>query len=693
MLRRSIILPVLLFLAAALDGQVPNFIRSSPLGNLSSGHGSSRGGSDSLDFKHRDDLADSITIYYRYMDSLKNDHLDSSLGDFDRFYVDPASDVNLGNTGRAAYPVLFTPELTPGWDAGFHAFDLYRYKLQDTRFFKTTRPYTLLTYILSSGKEQLIKVLHTQNIRPNWNAGVEYRSIIAPGYFSNQNTNHNSFRFFTDYQGKRKRYAAFFVILTNTLNSSENGGITSDTSLSNPNMKKRFNVPVNLGGNTGISQNVFSNAVHTGNTYADFTVLARQTYDFGLRDSLIINDTTKEYLFYPKLRLQHTITYNTYSYRFHDDKVMPDQGGIVDDTAILSAWYHLNLSHASNQLFFLKDKWNELVNDFSLIQYPDKKNTLQFLEAGVRLENFAGTFTASPRPDALIQVYSPKRTRSFYNIVLHGTYRNKTRNRKWDAVLQGEFYSAGNYAGNYNAYASLERVLNGRLGTVQVSFQNVNRTPSYIFNGNSSFHLDSNSLTRNENITVLSVSANNPRFRLMARNISITNDAYFKNLYQTSQFSGLVNITQFVASTKNKVAGHLNLYSDFILQQTAGNNPVRVPLLFTRQRFSFEGNFFKNLFISTGLDVTYNTPYKPYGYSPLLGQFVPQDTSTIRNRPCINLYLDFRIKSFTGLIKVENLNTLNVNHGLDFTNNNFAAPLYPTPGLVIRVGVQWGFVN
>ncbi len=681
------------FTATILNAQVPNFIRNNPIGNISSGHGNYRSGGDSLDFKHRDDLADSITIYYHYLDSLKNDHLDSSLGDFDRFYVDPANYVNLGNTGRASYPVLFTPILKTGWDAGFHAFDLYRYKLEDTRFFKTTRPYTLLTYILSSGKEQLIKILHTQNIKPNWNAGVEYRSIIAPGYFSNQNTNHNNFRFFSNYQGKRKRYAAYLVIMTNTLASSENGGITNDSSLTNPNLKKRYSVPVNLGGNTGLSQNVFSNAVHTGNAYADFTAFARQTYDFGLRDSIIINDTTKEYLFYPKLRLQHTISFRTFSFKFHDDKVMQDSYGAIYDTAILQEWYNLNLTHATNKLFFLQDKWNFLTNDFSVKQFPDKKNTLQFLEAGIRLENFSGTFTSSPRPDYLIQLYGPKFSKNFYNIVLHGEYRNKTRNRKWDAVLQGEFYSAGYNAGNYRAYATLARELNAKFGNVQVSFENVNRSPSYIFNGSSSFSLDSNSITKNENITVLAVSANNPRFSIMARNISITNYAYFKNLYQTDQFNGLVNITQFVASTKNKVAGHLNLYSDFIVQQTAGNNPIRVPLFFTRQRLSFEGNFFKNLFISTGLDVSYNTPYKPYGYSPLEGQFVPQDTTTISNLPCVNAYLDFRIKSFTGVVKVENLNTVNVNHGFDFTNNSFAAPLYPTPGLVIRVGVQWGFVN
>ena len=179
----------------------------------------------------------------------------------------------------------------------------------------------------------------------------------------------------------------------------------------------------------------------------------------------------------------------------------------------------------------------------------------------------------------------------------------------------------------------------------------------------------------------------------MARNISITNYTYFKNYYQTDQFNGLVNITQFVASTKNKITGHLNLYSDFIVQQTAGDNPIRVPLFFTRQRLAFEGNFFKNLNLSTGIDVKYNTPYKANNYSPVMGQFFPQDSTTISNLPQLDAYFNFRIKSFTGLVKIENINTVDVSHGFGFTNNSFAAPNYPTPGFIFRIGVLWGFVN
>src|SRR6185437_4371414 len=140
-------------------------------------------------------LKDSITISYHYLNSLTRERLDSSVNDFGKYYSVPNGYVNLGNNGNAAYPVLFTPILRPGFDAGFHAFDVYKYDIQNTRFFKTTRPYTELGYLLASGKEQVIKILQTQNINPGWNIGLEYRLISAPGFFPTQNTSHSNYRF------------------------------------------------------------------------------------------------------------------------------------------------------------------------------------------------------------------------------------------------------------------------------------------------------------------------------------------------------------------------------------------------------------------------------------------------------------------------------------------------------------------
>jgi hypothetical protein len=78
---------------------------------------------NAMGFEHRDDKKDSISISYKYLDSIRINRLDTSYNDFDKYFPVPSSYQYLGNNGAAAYPLIYTPNLKPGWDAGFHAFD------------------------------------------------------------------------------------------------------------------------------------------------------------------------------------------------------------------------------------------------------------------------------------------------------------------------------------------------------------------------------------------------------------------------------------------------------------------------------------------------------------------------------------------------------------------------------------------
>lgn len=644
------------------------------MGKNSGGKGS-KSDSLGLGFEHRDDLKDTITITFKYLDSIRNIRIDTNLNDFYKYFSIPATEQYLGNNGNAGYSLIYSPYAKAGWDAGFHAFDAYKYTLENSRFFKTTKPYTRMNYELGTGKEQVVGIIHTQNPKPNLNFGLEYRLISAPGYFSSQNTNHKSYRLFSNYQGKRKRYGAYFMLMGNVLKSSENGGLKYDSLLVDKTFKL-FAIPVNLGGNNS-SFNPFNTTVTTGNVYQDFTFFLRQSYDLGKKDSIAINDSTTEYLFYSKLRFQHTLTYNSSNYQFRDLE--------SSDTSYYKNYYNtvmaVDTSTATRKdSLVVTDKWKVVSNDFSVITYPDTKNVAQYLMAGARIENIKGSFTTG--------------SKNFYNIILHGEYRNKTRNRLWDILANGELYMAGLNSGDYSINASLARYLNKKWGNVRLAFSNVNRTPSFIFNPLSSFSFGNAGGYKKENIITLKANADNPFVSLSAANYLITNYAYFTGFYKTDQYSKVINLLQLSAAKKIKLARHWNLYAEVTLQQTDAAAPIKVPLIFTRNRLAYEGVFFKNLNLSTGLEFRYYTPYKAYNYSPVMGQFFVSDTTiTLRNRPDITAFLHFRIKSFTAFIRVENLNTMDFSNGFGFTKNNFAAPHYAYPGLVTRFGIQWNFVN
>ena len=94
-----------------------------------------------------------------------------------------------------------------------------------------------------------------------------------------------------------------------------------------------------------------------------------------------------------------------------------------------------------------------------------------------------------------------------------------------------------------------------------------------------------------------------------------------------------------------------------------------------------------------GIELRYYTAYKADGYSPLTGQFFSQDDQTISNRPDVNVFLNFRIKSFKGFFRLEHLNTIDFSNGFSFTKYNYAATGYPSRALWFRVGIWWSFVN
>ncbi|HNE92889.1 MAG TPA: hypothetical protein PKZ66_02100, partial [Chitinophagaceae bacterium] len=62
---------------------------------------------------------------------------------------------------------------------------------------------------------------------------------------------------------------------------------------------------------------------------------------------------------------------------------------------------------------------------------------------------------------------------------------------------------------------------------------------------------------------------------------------------------------------------------------------------------------------------------------------------TITNRPELDVFLHFRIKSFKAYLRLENVQSLIPGNG----KNNFALQNYANQKLWFRTGIWWNFVN
>jgi hypothetical protein len=652
-------------------GQQPNVLRG--IGNRAQtiGRGSgSGGGQDSL--RNRASLEDSISLHFYFLDSTRSAVFDTSVREFTRYYPIPHTHIYLGNTGSATRSILFAPPRRVGFDPGFHAFDVYKLRVEDARFFNTTRPYTELNYLLGSRVEQNIGVLHTQNFKPYWNMSLLYRLFNAPGTFKNQKSNHNNYMITSWYQSPNKRYNNYGVVLNNKLQIEENGGVNIGLLQEPDYARDRYLIPTKMGAQAAFSPNPFSTNLITGNLYKEFNAFLRQQYDLGRKDS-IVTDSTVIPLFYPRLRFEHTVKYGKYDYEFRD---------YTPDTSFYDAYYDTLVSRPVDTLV-LRDRWKEISNDVSIYQFPDAKNLHQFIKIGAEFQFLQANFGT--------------RENNIHNLIGHAEYRNRTRNGKWDMMGQGRLYLNGYNAGDYHGYVSLQRFLSQRLGSLLAGFENINRSPSFIYDARSNFHLDKGGSFSKENTVHFFGRIMNDRLRvnLGADYYLISNYLYVSDYFRLRQENALFNVLRLSAQKTFRLLKHINWHAEVYLQQKTGNVDVNMPLLFTRNRIAYEGNFgFPNLNFAGGFEVRYHTPYKADNYSPVLGQFFFQDTATISNLPDIHAYIHFRIKSFKGFIRAENLNTARVLDGtFGFTNNNLAAPDYPTPSLYIRFGISWSFIN
>lgn len=671
---RSFTLLLGLLMVAAAYAQPPVIRPTGGMPNIPviRGGGMATGsGKDTLQRRRNDD---SLNLQIFYLDSVRSYRLDSSINDFTHRFPIPATHVHLGNTGTATRSLLFEPRQNIGWDPGFHSLDVYRRKLEHVRFYQTSRPYTEMNYMLASKAEQIIEILHTQNIRPNWNASFNYRMISAPGFFRNQRSSDNSYSFTSWYQGNGRRYNNYFVVLFNRLQAGENGGINNLEDLKDPVFSRdRFTVPTRIGGQPRFQTEMFSTALYTGRRETDMTLFMRQQFDFGRKDSLV-TDSNVIRLFFPRVRLEQNFRFKRDIYHYQDYAVQDNKQVNLPDSMYYQITYGIAVKHDS---LLIQDRWSEISNDFSIYQYPDEKNLQQFLKFGGELQLIRGEL---------------KTTQSLYNFIGHGEYRNTTKNQKWDMLASGRLHLSGYNAGDYRAFISLQRSFQN-VGSLKVGFENINRSPSFLFRQSSNFYLDQPRDFAKENIVHFFASVVEPKYRFLLTGdyYLVSNYLYFTDYYKPQQESAIFNVLKLGASKAFRLTRHLNWYADAYVQQKTGAVDLNLPFFFTRNRIAFEGLFFRNLNLSTGLEVRYHSPYKADNYSPVLGQFFYQDSITINNRPDVAAFFHFRIRSFKAYIRAENLNT--INSELQFNNHNFSAPAYPTPGFLLRFGIYWSFVN
>lgn len=154
----------------------------------------------------------------------------------------------LGNLGTAAQPKIYYDRRK--FNTGFvfsKPYGIYFNQPREQKYFNTKSPFTLVKYSNGGPKEeseQVIGVLHTQNINKNLNFGIDYTQISSDGRYQNQEVKINSLTVFSSY--KNKGYRLHTNIGFDKVRAQENGGIDSLQFVGDDDYSNRKNIPVRL---------------------------------------------------------------------------------------------------------------------------------------------------------------------------------------------------------------------------------------------------------------------------------------------------------------------------------------------------------------------------------------------------------------------------------------------------------------
>ncbi|WP_233509692.1 putative porin [Pedobacter chinensis] len=573
--------------------------------------------------------------------------------------------INNGNMGLAARPLLYEPSKRIGFDVGFHSLDYYALTPEDIIYYQARAPYTNL-YLISAGqKEQLFKAIHSQNIKKNWNIGVNFNRGDSRGFYSRQRGDNLNVAVFSWYQSPGKRYNMWASAIFNTMRAYENGS-TLDPDLFEPGYNK-------------ISRDAEEIRLRTArNLYRKNTVFLKQTYYVGRIDtSANVNSAVL-----PTNKVTYTFAYDNDSYDFAKNEndvtgVMPE--GFASPTFTNDSTH---VQHVKNEFiysFFLRPKNSTVI-----------KNELK-VDAGIRHDYYQHKFLGIKEDGSNYE----QSQFAYQNITVLGAagYRftsNIDLNLDVQQILQGE------NAGDYLYEAKTRILLSKSVGRVELGAYAQNQSPAALFNyyhGNH-YRWDFQNF-KNTKIANLSFNFINDKygFTAGAKYFLTSNYLYFAaddtygvNAIMPLQESSDISLIRLDLSKKWKF-GRFVLENYIAYQKTDKNAILRTPEFYTYNSFYLDQTFFKVLKANVGFDVRYNSEYANYSYSPATAQFYVGSDRVFKSTPIVDVFIKANLKRANLFLKYDY-----INQGL-FSPGYYTVNRYPMQDALLKFGVSWNFYD
>ena len=622
---------------------------------------------------------------------------------------------SLGNLGSPRKSKLYSlrPEM-----ADYIFIQPYDFLIKDINTFHFTNTYSPITNITyhecgdsDNGEDHLVAKYAT-NINKDAGIGFNIDYIYGRGYYDNQSTADFGFNLYGSII--KDRYKAHMLIFANYIKTHENGGITDDEYVKNPqkfptnyttkeiptNLSKAWNkmhvngIQFNHRYSVGYEKKKTSNnkvvtSVKTDSTQKKQTnvppgaISARELEKDEMQSrtgDLAKVQTKDSSVFIPVSSIIHTLRIGANSRKF-----LANQS--------LANFYTNNYLDCDSVSEHFD---NVLISNYLGLELSEGLN--KYLSAGIRL--FAKhDFNNYKMPG---QQTRDNFTENRFSV---GAQIFREKSSLLNYLLTAQTSSDGDSWGEYELRG--QGVLSVKLlkDTVNLTLRasSINKKPTFYYRHYQSNYLWwSNNLSKQlSNNAGVTLESRRLALRLRGDIYNITNYTYFKTAIQngaegkhtinTEVAQASKNISVFaIALDKDFIYGILNWENSIIWQTTNSKEILPLPVITAYTNLYLKFRIAKVLKTEVGADLSYFTKYYADTYSPALGLYANQPTEDlikVGGHPIISVYANFHLKHTRFYLMASHLN-YNKEGG-----TTFGAPHYPVNPFVIRFGLSWNFFN
>ncbi len=536
-------------------------------------------------------------------------------------------------------------------------------------FTNSNVPFANLSYYKAGNKingEERFKAYFSVNVNKALAFGFDIDYLYGRGYYYNSNTSFFKALPFISYMGDK--YEASFMYNYNYLKANQNGGITDDRYITNPDDVSSGSVE-----STNIPTLLSSATSRLADSYVFFT----QRYKMGFHRELPQAEEDslpprKEFV--PVTSLIHTAKVEWSNYKFASNDQLND--------------YYQNT--------FI-EPGSRLINDST--SFISVKNTvgISLLEGFNKYAKMGLTAFASYKFSKYNLMNSDSTTVSHFteNEFFVGGELSKKEGELLHYNAFGEVGLLGKGIGQFDVKGNIDfnipmwKDVTRLTARARIS----NLLPNFYMRHYHSKHfywdfpdMDKEFRTRIEG----ELNIGRTKTLLKAGVENIKKYTYFNQNAVPEQHGGNIQVLSATLKQDFKL-GILHWDNDVTWQKSSNNDVLPLPDITLYSNLYIDFKLAKDvLSLQVGADLRYFTAYYAPAFMPNTGQFYVQpenDKVKIGNYPIVNAYINIHLKRTRIFVMMDH-----VNQGLGKANY-FLAPHYPINPRLFKFGLSWNFYN